>query len=248
MKGFRMTDYATSSTFGAGVTNEASTTEQVKDQVRDKAQVAQDKARDALGQTRGQLRDQVDQRSTEAGERLTGTAADARSIAEELRRQGKDAPARMVDQVAGQAERLGDYLKGASGDHILRDVEDFARSKPWLVAAGGLVLGFAGSRFLKASSGRRYRSYDTDRFATSTNQAAHTGPTTSGSVDSTVDPAYRGSPHATERVSPEPAYPATTTNDLFDGPGGVEPGASDGPRRDPEPRTWPSAPDASRGR
>jgi hypothetical protein len=231
-----MTEYATSSTSGAGVTNETSTTDQVKDQVRDKAQVAQDKARSTLGQARGQLRDQVDQRSTQAGERLTGTAADARSIADELRRQGKDAPARMVDQVAGQAERLGDYLKDASGDHILRDVEDFARSKPWLVAAGGLVVGFAGSRFLKASSSRRYRSYDTDRFATYTDQDAYTGSTTSGSVASTADPAYTGSPRATEQVSPEPAYPATTTNDLFDAPVDIEPGASDRPRRAAEPR------------
>jgi hypothetical protein len=226
-----MTDYATSSTFGAGATNEASTTEQVRDQVRDKAQVAQDKARGALGQARGQLRDQVDQRSTQAGERLTGTAADARSIAEELRRQGKDAPARMVDQVAGQAERLGDYLKGAGGDRILRDVEDFARSKPWLVAAGGLVLGFAGSRFLKASSSRRYRSYDTDRFAT------YAEPVTSGWVAPTVDPADTGPTSATEQAHPEPAYPATTANDLFDDSVGAEPGASDGPRRDPDPRT-----------
>jgi hypothetical protein len=195
-----MTDYPTSSTSGAGATGQASTTtEQVKDQVRDKAQVAQDKARGALGQARGQLRDQVDQRSTQAGERLTGTAADARSIAEELRRQGKDAPARMVDQVAGQAERLGGYLEGASGDHILRDVEDFARSRPWLVAAGGLVLGLAGSRFLKASSSRRYRSYDTDRFAAYPGQVASTGPATSGPVASTVDPAHTGSPYATGR-------------------------------------------------
>jgi ElaB/YqjD/DUF883 family membrane-anchored ribosome-binding protein len=232
-----MTDYATSSTFEAGMSNEASTTEQVKDQVRDKAQVAQDKATGTLGQARGQLRDQVDQRSTQAGERLTGTAADARSIAEELRRQGKDVPARMVDQVAGQAERMGDYLKGASGDRILRDAEDFARSKPWLVAAGGLALGFAGSRFLKASSSRRYRSYDTDRFATHTDQAAYTGPTTSGSAASTVDPAYTGSPHATEPAYPEPAYPAATTNDPFDSHLDAQPAASDRPRHDAEPRT-----------
>ena len=46
-----------------------STTDQVKDQVRDKAQVAQDKTRGALGQARGRISDQVDQRSTQAGER-----------------------------------------------------------------------------------------------------------------------------------------------------------------------------------
>jgi hypothetical protein len=133
---------------------EPSTTEQVKEQVAEKAEAAQEKAR-------GRFRDQVDQRSTQAGERLGSTAADVRSVAEELRRQGKDTPARMVDQVAGQADRAADYLRQASGDRILRDVEDFARSKPWAVAAGGLALGFAASRFLKASSGRRYREAQT---------------------------------------------------------------------------------------
>jgi hypothetical protein len=136
---------------------ETSTTEQVKEQVAEKAEVAQEKAGQAAQQARGRLRDQVDQRSTQAGERLAGTATDARSVAEELRRQGKDAPARLVEQAAGQADRAAAYLKTASGDRILRDVEDFARSKPWAVAAGGLALGFAASRFLKASSSRRYQ-------------------------------------------------------------------------------------------
>jgi hypothetical protein len=136
---------------------ETSTTGQVKEQVAEKAEVAKDKAGQAARQARGRLRGQVDQRSTEAGERLAGTAADARSVAEELRRQGKDAPARLVEQAAGQADRAAAYLKTASGDRILRDVEDFARGKPWAVAAGGLALGFAASRFLKASSSRRYQ-------------------------------------------------------------------------------------------
>ena len=147
----------TDTSFGS-TTDSGSTTDQVKDQVRDKAQVAQDKARGALGQARGRLGDQVDQRSTQAGERVAGTASDVRSIAEELRNQGKDAPANLAEQVAGQADRVGDYLKEASGDRLLRDVEDFARRQPMLVAAGGLVLGFAASRFLKASSSRRYES------------------------------------------------------------------------------------------
>ena len=134
-----------------------STTDQVKDQVKEKAQVAQDKARGAMGQARGRISDQVDQRSTQAGERIAGTASDVRSIADELRNQGKDAPAKLAEQVAGQADRVGDYLKGASGDRILRDVEDFARSNPWAVMAGGLAAGFLASRFLKASSSDRYR-------------------------------------------------------------------------------------------
>jgi hypothetical protein len=137
--------------------DEPTATEQVKEQVTEQAEAAREKARGAAQQARGRFRDQVDQRSTQAGERLGSTAADVRSVAEELRRQGKDTPARLVEQAAGQADRAANYLKQASGDRILRDVEDLARGKPWAVAAGGLALGFAASRFLKASSGRRYR-------------------------------------------------------------------------------------------
>ena len=132
-----------------------STADQVKDQVRDKAQVAQETARGAMGQARGRISEQVDQRSTQAGERIAGTASDVRSVAEELRNQGKEAPANLAEQVASQADRFGDYLKGASGDRILRDVEDFGRKQPLAVVFGGLALGFAASRFLKASSQNR---------------------------------------------------------------------------------------------
>jgi hypothetical protein len=121
------------------------------------ASQAQDRAREAAGQARGRMRDEVDRRSTEIGERVGGGAGDARSVAEELRKQGKDAPARLVEQAADRAERLGGYLQESDGDRILHDVEDFARRNPWAVAAGGLVLGFAASRMLKASSGERYR-------------------------------------------------------------------------------------------
>ena len=133
-------------------------TDQVKDQVKETAQVAQEKARAATGQARGRLREQVDQRSTQAGERATGTAQDVRSVAEELRRQGKDTPARLADLAADRAEGVGRYLKGADADRLLADVEAAARKRPWVVVAGGLALGLAASRLLKASSGQRYRS------------------------------------------------------------------------------------------
>jgi hypothetical protein len=112
---------------------------------------------DAGEQPKGRVAVQVDNRSTQAGERLHSTAGDARSVADELRKQGKDRPAQLAERAADQAERLGGYLHDSDGEKILRDVEDFGRSKPWAVAAGGLVLGFAASRLLKASSTRRYR-------------------------------------------------------------------------------------------
>jgi hypothetical protein len=153
----------TDSTFGSTATADRSTTEQVNDQVRDKAQLAQDKAQGALGQARSRLRDQIDQRSTQAGEQVQSTAQDVRTMAEQLRGQGKDTPARMAEQVADRAESFGSYLRDADGERLLRDVEDVARRQPWLIAAGGLALGFAASRFLKASSSRRYQTGTTAR-------------------------------------------------------------------------------------
>lgn len=118
---------------------------------------AKEKAREAAGQAKGRLKEQVDQRSTQAGQQITTVASDVRSVAEELRTQGKDTPARYAEQAAEKVQGAGRWLENADGDQILRDVEDFARRNPWAVAAGGLALGLVASRFLKASSSERYR-------------------------------------------------------------------------------------------
>jgi hypothetical protein len=55
-------------------------------------------------------------------------------------------------------EDFGSYLQRASGDRLLHDAEEFARRRPWAVAGIGVVAGLAASRFLKASSERRYGS------------------------------------------------------------------------------------------
>jgi hypothetical protein len=184
---------------------ETSTTERVREQVAEQAQVAQERAGQATQQARGRLRDQVDQRSTQAGQRLAGSAADARSVAEELRRQGKDTPARLVEQAAGRADRAAAYLQQASGERILRDVEDFARSKPWAVAAGGLALGFAASRLLKASSGRRY-------------QQARVGYPDTVRTSTT---AYPSTTYPSDAQAPVTSYPAATDTTTAAYPAGV---------------------------
>ena len=117
---------------------------------------AKEKAQQAAGQARSALRSQVDQRSTEAGDRVGGFASDVRSVGDQLREQGKDQPAKLAEQAAARAARLGSYLKSSDADRILADVEDFGRRQPWAVIAGGLALGIVASRFLKASSASRY--------------------------------------------------------------------------------------------
>lgn len=186
-----------------------STTDQVKQQAREGAQAVQAKAGSAFGQVRGRLREQIDQRSTNAGEQVHSTANDVRSVAEELRRQGKETPARLAEQVADRVDSLGSYLRNADGERMLGDVERYARKQPWAVAAGAVALGFVASRFLKASSGRRYESSST---ATARDfRSADGGGTpraTEGSRVAATPPVVETIPEPAPETLPEKAFPA----------------------------------------
>jgi hypothetical protein len=194
----------------------------VKEQAQEKAQEVRDKAgeqvRNATGQARDRVRGQVDERSTQVGEQVSTQAGDLRTVADQLREQGKDTPARMVEQVADRAERAGSWLTESDADRILGDVEDFARKNPWAVAAGGLALGFAASRVLKASSSQRYEQRGT------AGQLPRAGGTTPGRpVTAPADPVLE---RPTTTVPPAPATPAPATpvtpadGERFRAPGG----------------------------
>lgn len=117
---------------------------------------AQEQAQAAAGQAQAKLREQLDQRSSQLAEQISQQTSDLRSVSEALREQGKDSPAQAADRLAGYAEKVGGYLRETKADAMLGDAEDFGRRQPATVAAGALALGFAASRFLKASSSRRY--------------------------------------------------------------------------------------------
>ena len=165
-------------------------TGQAQEKVQQVAGQAQEKAQEVAGQARGQLRSQVEERSTQAGEQISSQASDIRSVAQQLREQGKEQPAKFADQAADRAQRLGGYLKESDADTILSDIEDFGRRQPMAVILGGLALGFAASRLLKASSRQRYQERDSG--------GRYAGPA-SGS--------YRPHPTAPGLASPAPATP-----------------------------------------
>jgi ElaB/YqjD/DUF883 family membrane-anchored ribosome-binding protein len=186
-----------------------STTDQVKQQAREGAQAVQAKAGSAFGQVRGRLREQIDQRSTNAGEQVHSTANDVRSVAEELRRQGKQTPARLAEQVADRVDSLGSYLRNADGERMLGDVERYARKQPWAVAAGAVALGFVASRFLKASSGRRYESSSTTTAGDFRSADGGGIPrVTGGSRVAATPPVVETIPEPVPETLPEKAFPA----------------------------------------
>jgi hypothetical protein len=167
--------------------------------VQEAAGQAQEKAQEAAGKAQENVRQQIDQRSTEAGERVAGTAEDLRSVGEELRKQGKDTPAKLADRAAEQTEKVGSYLKENDAERILHDVEDFGRQRPWAMLAGGIVVGVAAARFLKASSRGRYQA----RSSSSGSSRAPSSPVQPRS--SGVAPQTLGSPV----TPPEPVVPAS---------------------------------------
>ena len=142
----------------------ASAADNAKQQMQDKTDTAQDKLKEGAQQAQSRAREQIDQRSTQAGEQVSATARALRQTSSHLRAQGQDAPAKAADRVAHHADRVGSYLTESDADRILADAEDFGRRKPMAVIGIGIALGFAASRFLKASSRKRYEGYEADRY------------------------------------------------------------------------------------
>lgn len=140
--------------------NEGSVAGQVQDKAKEMSGQAQEKAKEVSEQVaskaRGPVLSQLDQRSTTLGGQVKTNAESMRSAAKHLRSEGNDTPARFAEQAAERVEGVGTWLENSDGDKLVHDVEDFSRRNPWAVAAAALALGFAASRALKASSGRRY--------------------------------------------------------------------------------------------
>jgi hypothetical protein len=85
-----------------------------------------DKAKDALSTVSDRASEQIETRLTD--------------VAAQVRTRGNE-----------QVERIASYLENADVRQISREVESFARRNPAAFVAGAFVVGFAASRFLKAS-------------------------------------------------------------------------------------------------
>src|SRR3954454_13163282 len=120
---------------------------------------AQEKATELREQGSERLRDQLDRRSNETGAQVRSLGQALRRSGSELGTDGNARTAQLTEQAADRIERVGTYLEQKSGDELMRDVEAFARRRPWMLAGIGMLTGIAAARFVKASSDRRSGSY-----------------------------------------------------------------------------------------
>lgn len=110
-----------------------------------------------------QANTRTDDQLTKAGDMLDQVAGAVRKSGDQLR---SDQPqvAGFADTAAGEVEKAARFLREADLDMILQETESFARRQPAVFIGAALALGFAASRFLKASPGSaRGRAYQDHR-------------------------------------------------------------------------------------
>ncbi|MEA2579973.1 MAG: hypothetical protein QOE83_865 [Actinomycetota bacterium] len=116
---------------------------------------------DVKEQTKGFLAKEVQKRAADMGDQLGSAGRAVSEASTKLREEGNTQAAEITDRLASKMDSVANYLDRIGPDELLRDLEDFGRKQSAMLIAGGLLLGLAGSRFLKASSARRMGSQDT---------------------------------------------------------------------------------------
>lgn len=157
----------------SGTTTSSTTTGagELQDTAREKTQELSESVRERSSElttkARTWMNEEADQRSTALGTQARTIAGAMRETSNRLRTEGQEQPARLTEMTAERIEQAATYLTEADGDRLMDDVTDLARRQPWLFAAGGLLLGFAASRFMKAAtrdSDRRGSARDAYRY------------------------------------------------------------------------------------
>lgn len=182
---------------------------QASAKVEDAASLAQEKASELREQGSARVGDQFDQRSTRAGSQLRALAEALRRSGTELSDEDNSTASQLTTQAADRIERAGSYLEQKSGDELMRDVERFARRRPWMLAGVGMLAGVAAARFVKASSEKRY------------DENPGTGwPTRSDATTPTGSRAYRQAelPNASSHLRDEPATVGANVSGTQDDP------------------------------
>lgn len=139
-----------------------------REQAQELKQTVRERSSELTTKARTWINDEADQRSTALGSQARTIADAMRDTSNRLRSEGQEQPARLTEITAERIEQVGSYLTDADGNRLMNDVTEMARRQPWLFAAGGALLGFAASRFMKASgggfrstsSGEAYRPYE----------------------------------------------------------------------------------------
>jgi hypothetical protein len=112
-----------------------------------------DQARGIATQAASQAKDAISRR---VGATQQQSADQVCDVADALRRSSEELKDNLIAPYMGRAaeqiERVGDYLRDARIEDVVKQAEGFARREPAIFLGGAFVLGILGARFLRASA------------------------------------------------------------------------------------------------
>ena len=96
---------------------------------------------------------QADTLMTRAETTLHQVANAVRNVTEDLREQQPQL-ARAADTATERMEQMADYVGSHRAEDLMNEAQRFGRQQPMVIIGGGLILGFALSRLLRAADGQ----------------------------------------------------------------------------------------------
>ena len=125
--------------------------EQLKQEMGDVVDTAKDQVIELRDTARTRITEEADRRRDELGTGARRIADATRETGKQLRDEGNDLPAMLIDRAAVGLDRAATYLERTDADRMWNDVRDVGRRAPWLFVAAGVAVGFAMSRVIKAA-------------------------------------------------------------------------------------------------
>lgn len=119
---------------------------------RQTADTVKQRTREAAADARTQAESMLGEQKQAAAGQLQGLAGALRKTAEQLDSQDQKPVARYAERAAEGLDRLGDNLRDRDIDSLAAQVQDFARQQPGVFLGGAVAAGFLVARFLKSSS------------------------------------------------------------------------------------------------
>lgn len=126
------------------------------------ADVGREALSDATQNVTDTVRSRVEQGKSTAAGSATTTAEVLEHAAEEFSEHGQDTLARATRFLSGRLSDLAHQVEHRSIDELSRDAIRLARNNPGLFLAGGIALGLALSRFIKATA-PEHRNYGSEQ-------------------------------------------------------------------------------------
>jgi hypothetical protein len=108
----------------------------------------------------------------EGAEKIAGVFDEA---SKQLKEHDLQSLAEYANQIGGSIKSFSDQLRSRSVDDLLNDAQTMARRNPTMFLLGSMAIGFAITRFLKASAERKHSSYESGSYRNPENYAGETG-------------------------------------------------------------------------